>query len=135
MRKKETCSRPPALTISGGPAASVEFVAIGRESYARPRYRLDGPPDAARWLWRVPCRVGGPCGQGVRSHGGGVVTPRESTGAGRGCPVSLLPQPRRAPGPGAGPDQLGLSHGQHATAPGREDGPVLAPALRDRELE
>src|SRR5439155_14390798 len=106
-----------------------------RKSYARPRYSSDGPPHAARWRRCVSCRVGGPCGKGVRSDGGGVVTPGESTRVGRGYPVSLLSQPRGAPGPGAGSDQLGVSDDQHATAPGREDGPVLAPTVCDGELQ
>ena len=66
-----------------------------------------------------------------------LVDPPEELHGGKGelllryYPGCLLP----GGNPGDGPGQLALPHGQHRQAPGREDGPFLAPCVRNRQLQ
>src|SRR5262249_32890030 len=100
------------------------------------RHRIDGPSDAARRLRRRQGRARSACCQGLRRHGRGTAASR-NTAAGRSLYLASPPALGAAAPRGAadGQYQLHVLPGDHAAPAGREDGAVLAPCVRDRQLE
>src|SRR5882762_8432563 len=100
------------------------------------RHCVDGSPDAPCGLRRRPRRARSARGQGIRSDRRGVAPPRD-TAVGRclhPAPLSagVVAAWRAAP---HGQREHHVSPGEHETSARRENGAVLAPRVRHRQLQ
>src|SRR5215470_10946140 len=106
-------------------------------AYGIPRgHCVDGPPDAPCGLRRRPPRARGTRGQWVRGDRRGAAPPRD-TASSRHVLLAPLSAGVLAAGRAAsdGQRELHVPPGEHETTAGRENGPLLAPCVRHRQLE